>query len=142
MNSIFEDFYKYEDNRAVFKLNSEIYDKETILQAAYVLLDDLYILIDKKEGYYYLYVKSKKNDVNFEKMAYNLLNELIEAKAYIEQAKRTKEVRQTLLEKALMSNSIDSDDLINQEDELFGELKEEDFYNEEDLQLNDKENAK
>lgn len=54
-----EEFYKIEDDKAVFKFSKEIYSKEVILQASYILIEDIYILIDVDDKYYYLYVKKK-----------------------------------------------------------------------------------
>lgn len=123
-----EEFYKTDNDKATFKLNKEIYSKEIILQTSYILLEDVYILIDTDEKYYYLHVKKKNKKLSFEQISEKLLDELIEANSYIEQAKRTSTIRQTILEKALIENTIDSEDIIEKENKIFGDLNSDEFY--------------
>jgi len=112
MENFLEEVVKVSGDEAIFKLNEEIYSKEVILQAAYVLLENIHILIDKKESYFYLYVKVKDKKTNLEEIKEKLIDELIEANTYIEQAKRTKGVREKLLERALLTNSVEYDELM------------------------------
>ena len=99
------------DDELIIKINKNIYPKEVLLQTTYVMLDKYYFLIDEDETNYIVSMSYKeenqKNDLN--KAVYNFFDELIESAAYLDQLKRTSQIRQTILEKALLAQSLDND---------------------------------
>jgi His-Xaa-Ser system protein HxsD len=102
MNSSFE----INNKQALIKINAQLYSKEVIFQATYVLLDDFYFFLDLNEGYFEISMKPKEKTLNkeeFEKEILNFYDELIEAAAYLEQLKKTSGIREALLEGALFS---------------------------------------
>ncbi len=124
--AVLERFYKYDNGSYVFRINKEVYSKEVLLQVAYVLLEDLTMFLDADDKYFYIYAKPK-NDLDEERIVEMIMDELVEANAYIDQMKRTKEIREILLEKALLTNALDSEDILEEERKLFGDLEDE-FY--------------
>jgi len=104
--------FEIKDGEAILKINKNIYSKEIIVQATYVKLENYYFLIDEEDKYYIISIKYKNNELNiYQKLEfaiYEFLDELIEAQSYIDQLKRTTEIRQIILEKALLSQTIDS----------------------------------
>lgn len=101
--------FSVEDNVATIKLNKEIYSKEVITQTSYVMLDDLYFLIDVEDNYFVVYIKPKKESENIENFINSFFDELVESQAYIDQLKRTSEIRQTILERALLTQQVKED---------------------------------
>lgn len=95
---------KIDKEWAILNINPRVYDLETIYSAAYVFLDKAYILLDgdpKKE----ILVKLKpKNTENPEKLGNEFFNELINYSDYQKRAKKTKEIREMLLQRALITN--------------------------------------
>ena len=93
------------DDEAFIKINKNIYTKEVIIQAVYVLLDEFYFFIDEEENYYIVSMKFKveteQTESEYEKAVYKFFDELIESHSYLDQLKRTSDIRQTILEKAL-----------------------------------------
>ena len=102
MNSSFE----INNHEALIKINSELYEKDVLLQATYTLLEEFYFLLDLKDNYFIVSMKSKEKKLSveeFEKEILRFYDELIEAAAYIEQLKKTSGIREALLESALFS---------------------------------------
>ncbi|MEC8220676.1 MAG: hypothetical protein VX028_01275 [Nanoarchaeota archaeon] len=98
MNSSFE----IKDNCAYIKINSELYTKDILFQASYVLLDEFYFFIDKEDGYFSISMKPREGEIS-EEVILVFYDELIEASAYVEQLKKTSGIREALLESALFS---------------------------------------
>jgi len=100
--------YKIENNGVKLWINSEIYGKDVILQTTYVLLDDYYFLIDKEGSYFIVYISPKSEDFskeNLEGSVYTFLDELIESSSYIDQLKKTSNLREKILDRALMTQT-------------------------------------
>jgi len=104
------------DKTLILKINKNIYSKKIITQTTYVLLDKYYFLIDEEEKYYIVQMKKKKETNNnnnnlsiSEKDANIFLDELIESSSYLDQLERTSEIRQLILEKAILSQVVDDE---------------------------------
>ncbi len=98
--------YEIRENHALIKINSNLYEKEVLLNASYSLLDDFYFLLDENENYFEIFMRPKEKTLNFEEFEKEILNffdELIESSAYIDQLKRTSGIRESILESALFS---------------------------------------
>ncbi|MCA9496936.1 MAG: His-Xaa-Ser system protein HxsD [Nanoarchaeota archaeon] len=98
------------------KINKNIYPKEVLIQTTYVMLDNFYFLIDENDKYWLVFMKFKENNfidnLDFEskitQAVYNFFDELIESQSYLNQLKRTAKVREIILEKALLSQTLDN----------------------------------
>jgi His-Xaa-Ser system protein HxsD len=105
--------FKIKDNTAIIKINKNIYPKEVLIQATYVKLDKFYFLIDEDENYYIVSMKYKeKNEKNnLEKAVFEFFDELIESQSYLDQLKRTSKIREIILERALLGQTLDDETL-------------------------------
>lgn len=95
---------KIEGDSVVLVVNPKLYDLETVYSASYVFLDRAYVLLDgdpKKE----ILVKLKpKEKCDLEALGGEFFNELISYSDYKARAKQTKTIRETLLQRALLTN--------------------------------------
>jgi len=88
------------------KINKNIYSKEIVIQTTYVMLENYYFLIDEEDKNWIVFIKSKEENKISEEVAMTFFDELLESASYLDQLKRTSEIRQTILEKALISQTI------------------------------------
>ena len=113
--------FDIENDEAIIKISKNIYEKKILLQAAYIKLENFYILIDDDEKNYLISIKykdeTKNNKDELEKAVYEFFDELIETSSYIEQLKNTEKVRTTLLESALLPNQENVNFEIKEEEE-------------------------
>lgn len=107
--------FTIDGDEAIIKINKNIYPKEVIVQATYVKLDKFYFLIDEDENYFIVSMRFKEEKGDLKNAIYEFFDELIESASYLDQLKRTSEIRQTILEKALLTQSLG--------DEFFDEKK-------------------
>ena len=108
------------EDYAILKLNPKIYNLDSIYSASYVFLDRAYFLLDgDPEKEVYVKIKPKLNDTNAEKLALEFANELVNYEDYRQRAEMTKTIRETLLQRALITNDPGSlpveDDKIDEE---------------------------
>lgn len=105
--------FEIEEDEAIIKINKNIYPKEILIQTTYVMLEDFYFLLDEDDKNYIIYMSYKddfEGEKDLKKAVYNFFDELIESQSYIDQLKRTSDIRQTILEKALLAQSLESDE--------------------------------
>lgn len=95
----------------IIKINKEIYPKEVLIQAAYVKLEKYYILIDTDENYFIVSLKYKEKNPqnNLETSVYEFFDELIESQSYLDQIERTSKIREIILERALLGQTLDDE---------------------------------
>ncbi len=116
-----ENNMKIKDNLVVLNINPKLYPLETIYSAAYIFLDRAYILLDgdpKTEIFIKLKPKEKQD---LEKLGGEFFNELINYADYQKRAEQTKKIRETLLQRALITN----DPSVLEDDKEFDSLMEE-----------------
>lgn len=105
--------FEIKENYSIIKINKNLYPKETLIQTTYVLLDEFYFFIDENEKYFLVRLEHKENQnpskQDLEKYSKQFLDEIIESQSYIDQMSRTSKIRETILEKALLSQTIDED---------------------------------
>ncbi len=94
------------DNVGIVKINREIYPKEVIMQTTYVLLEKYYFFVDLDKKNFIIEIRPKENSKIKEEDILIFLDELIESSSYIDQLKRTGKIREIILEKALLSQSL------------------------------------
>jgi His-Xaa-Ser system protein HxsD len=113
--------FEIKGDDAIIKINKNIYPKEVLTQATYVKLNDFYFLTDEEENYYVITMryKEKNEKNNLTQAVYEFLDELIESQAYINQLTRTSKIRELILEKALLGQTLDDETIesISQEEE-------------------------
>ena len=109
--------FEIKNDEVIIKINKNIYNKEVLIQATYVKLEDFYFLIDEEDDYFLILMKYKERientKENLEKAVYEFFDELIESESYLNQLTRTTNLRQIILEKALLSQTLDSSILEN-----------------------------
>lgn len=102
-------------SEALIRINKNIYPKEVIIQATYVKLENFYFLIDEEGEYFLISMKFKEKESNtkenLERAVYEFFDELIESQSYLDQLKRTTDLRQIILEKALLSQTLSTETL-------------------------------
>jgi len=99
--------FKIVEDEAIIKINRNIFPKEVIVQTTYVLLEKFYFLIDCDEDYWIVSMKFKdKNLRNLSDAVYEFYDEIIESSSYLDQMKNTSEIRQMILEKAILSQGV------------------------------------
>lgn len=112
---------KIENGSIVLNVNPKLYALETVYSAAYVFLDRAYVLLDgDPEKKILVKLKPKKKE-DLKKLGGEFLNELINYSDYQKRAEQTKKIRETLLQRALLTN----DPSVVQEDEEFDDIMEE-----------------
>ena len=105
--------FDIKDDVAIIRINRNIYPKEVIIQATYVMLEDFYFLVDEDENYFIVNMKFKedKEENNLQLAIFRFFDELIESQAYIDQLTRTAKLREIILERALLGQTLDDETL-------------------------------
>jgi His-Xaa-Ser system protein HxsD len=81
-------------------LNKNIYPLDVVFSASYFLMDKAYFLFDEdKEGNYLVNIEPKEKNDNIEK---EFKEELLACLTYKNQVENTKEIRETILKRALL----------------------------------------
>jgi His-Xaa-Ser system protein HxsD len=92
------------EDRCVIKVNSKIYPLDVIFSAAYVFIDKVYVLIEgDPEKEICVLLKPKKNQ-NIENVGEEFYNELLNCLVYKEQGSKNKKIRETIIQRALITN--------------------------------------
>ena len=94
--------YSIDGATATIKISKNIYPKEVLVQACYVKLEDYYFLIDCDENNYIVNMSLKDGAELKDENIMEFFDELIESASYIEQLRRTSEIRSKILEAALL----------------------------------------
>jgi His-Xaa-Ser system protein HxsD len=129
-----------ENDQAILKVNPKAYDIEVVYSAAYVFLDKAYIILDgDKEKEIIVKIKSKKSE-DLEILANEFFNELINYSDYKKRAENTKEIREMILQRSLITNdpsilnNMDEDEFDEETKKLLEELENEDDEEFDDLE--------
>jgi His-Xaa-Ser system protein HxsD len=91
------------------KINPKIYPLEVIYSATYMLLDKAFIVIDGDPNKEIIIKIKPKNDNKQEDLVNELNNELINYSVYKTQSEKNKDIRQTLIQRALLTNGFEDD---------------------------------
>lgn len=118
---------KIENDSVILNINAKLYALETIYSASYVFLDRAYVLLEgdaEKEIQIILKPKLKPNEnEDLEKLGGEFFNELINYSDYKARAKETKNIREMLLQRAMIAN--DPSIIQNYDDNEFKKILEE-----------------
>ncbi|MFH1511192.1 MAG: hypothetical protein ABIF10_05855 [Candidatus Woesearchaeota archaeon] len=115
-----EDIVRVAGDKVHIEVNPCLYTLETIYAASYVFLDRAYVLLDgdpKKSVVVSLKPKSK---VDLARLGLEFMNELLNYADYERRARETRTLRETILQRALMTNDptlCDDDVLANPSDD-------------------------
>jgi His-Xaa-Ser system protein HxsD len=97
-----------EDNFVTISINPKIFPLEVIYLASYVFMDRAYVMLNgDPEKEVLVQLKSKDKKENLKKLASEFNNELLNYSVYVVQAARTNELRRAIIERALMTNTIE-----------------------------------
>jgi len=113
---------------AVFlSVNPKVYSLETVYSAAYIFLDRAYIVLDgdpKKKVIVKLIPKTKEN---LKTMGLEFFNELVNYSDYQRRAEQTRKIRETLIQRALITNDPSTLQVSDEFDEEIECLDDEEF---------------
>lgn len=120
-----------DENYVVLSLNPKIYPLDIIYSAAYVLMDKIFVVIDgdpKEEIIVELRPKDKKKDL--EELGRDFNNELLNYAVYKIQSEKSKEIKDTIVKRALLTNEkcVEEQDFEESIEEKPEEIDEEESY--------------
>jgi His-Xaa-Ser system protein HxsD len=95
-------------NESKIKIKTSIYPLEVIYSAAYSFLDKAYILIDGDPEKELIITISSKGKEDSEILSKEFGNELINFADYNVRAKETKKLRETIIQRSLLTNDPES----------------------------------
>ena len=104
------------EDHAVLLVNPMIFPLSVVYSAAYVMLDKAYIFLDgdpNKE--IKVYIKSKNPKDNHKSLAQSFNEELINFAVYHTQSEKNKELRRSLIQRALLTNDFIPNDKVKSE---------------------------
>lgn len=103
--------YKINDNKIEFKVNCDIYKKESVMQVTYMFIDNYYTYLDYENTdsrYIKVVLEPKKGiKVDLEESAGKFLNELLNQSLRTSIVEKTKSVRELVLARALFTSYLD-----------------------------------
>lgn len=103
------------DNYVLISVNPKIYPVDVVLSSAYIFTDSCYVLVDgdpHEEIIVELRPKDKKEDV--EKIGRDFNNELVNYANYAVQAIKNSRLREAILNRVLLTNSVQAGDEFNE----------------------------
>lgn len=103
------------DNYVLISVNPKIYPVDVVLSSAYIFTDSCYVLVDgdpNEEIIVELRPKDKKEDI--EKIGRDFNNELVNYANYAVQAIKNSRLREAILNRVLLTNSVQAGDEFNE----------------------------
>jgi len=98
------------DRRArlvTISVNPSIFPLEVVYSAAYVFMNDAYVILDgDPKSKILVHLKAKNSRKDLEALALEFNNELLNYAVYAVQAAKTQEIRKAIVERALMTNTL------------------------------------
>jgi len=94
---------KINKDKLLLKVDSNIYEKEALLQASYKFTEKCFINIEKIDNYYEVYFQSKNGSENMEYISLEFGNEIIDQQIRLQTGREFKEIREQLVKKAFSS---------------------------------------
>ena len=104
------------DNYVLISVNPKIYPVDVVLSSAYIFTDSCYVLVDgdpNEEIIVELRPKDKKGEV--EKIGRDFNNELVNYANYAVQAIKNSRLREAILNRVLLTNSVQAGDELNED---------------------------
>ena len=105
------------ENKVLITINPKIFNLDVIYSAAYIFLDKAYIMIDgNPEKEIVVQIKPKMNE-DSETLGREFNNELLNYSVYKKQVERNSAIRQTIVQRALLTNISKNEEKENEEPE-------------------------
>ena len=104
------------DGCVMISVNPKIYPVDVVLSSAYIFTDSCYVLVDgdpHEEIIVELRPKDKKEDI--EKIGRDFNNELVNYANYAVQAIKNSRLREAILNRVLLTNSVQAGDELNED---------------------------
>ena len=92
------------DGFVVLEINPKVYDLEVIYSAAYVFLDNTYVLLDGDPETNIIVKLKPKEEQDLEKLGMEFFNELVNHTDYKNRAEKAKGITEMILQRALITN--------------------------------------
>ena len=106
-----------DENACIINISPKLYPLDVIYSAAYVFIERAYVILDEdSKKNINVFLKPKK-EVNLEELGGEFYNELLNYAQYKKQAEKNKIIRETIMQRALITN----DPSIIEEENLFDE---------------------
>jgi His-Xaa-Ser system protein HxsD len=94
-----------------FAINPKVYPLETVYSAAYVFLDRAYVLLDGDPEKEIVITLKSKGGGDLEELHCEFMNELINYADYRQRAKETIRLRELLMQRALLTNVAEKEEV-------------------------------
>ncbi len=103
-----------EEGYALISINPKIYPLDVVYSAVYILLDKAYLVIDgNPEEEIIVEIRSKEKNGDVEEIGHELNNELVNYAVYKTQSEKNKIIRQTIIQRALLTNNFEAEDNVD-----------------------------
>jgi His-Xaa-Ser system protein HxsD len=106
------------ENKVLVSINPKIYPLDVIYSASYVFLDKNYVLLDGDTNKKITVELKPKKKYNLEKLGREFNNELLKYADYKKRSEQTKQVREMIIQRALLTNDPSLVEDISKEEEL------------------------
>jgi His-Xaa-Ser system protein HxsD len=101
-----------DENYLVVSLNPRIYSLDVIYSAAYIFMDKAYLIISgDPEKEIIVEMRPKDENIELEKLGYEFNNEIINYSVYKTQTEKNKDIRNAIVQRALLTNDIPDKDM-------------------------------
>jgi len=97
------------DDHILISINPKIYSLDVIYSAAYALLDKVYIVLDGDPEEEIIAEIRSKGSQDLKKIGDDFNNELINYSVYKKQSEKNALLRQTILQRALLTNGFNNE---------------------------------
>jgi len=93
-----------EDN-AILRLNPSIYPLEIVYNAAYIMIDESFILLDgNPQQEIIVNIRKKRKEQDIQNLVMRFNEELLNYAVYKQQSEKNKALREAILKRVLMTN--------------------------------------
>ena len=102
------------DNYVLISVNPKIYPVDVVLSSAYVFTDSCYVLVDGDPNEEIIVELRPKKQEDIEKIGRDFNNELVNYANYAVQAIKNSRLREAILNRVLLTNSVQAEDEFNE----------------------------
>ena len=102
------------DNYVLISVNPKIYPVDVVLSSAYIFTDSCYVLVDGDPNEEIIVELRPKKEEDIEKIGRDFNNELVNYANYAVQAIKNSRLREAILNRVLLTNSVQAGDEFNE----------------------------
>jgi len=102
------------DNYVLISVNPKIYPVDVVLSSAYIFTDSCYVLVDGDPNEEIIVELRPKKEGDIEKIGRDFNNELVNYANYAVQAIKNSRLREAILNRVLLTNSVQSEEEFNE----------------------------